>query len=198
MLAVLGGSPTALNLLGSMSNTQFSSDGKYLLIANGNRNPSLWNLEKGELLTKFDAGARVYYARFSPDSKMVATSDFHGYTKVWDTVTGEAIADKPTQTESFAMPDPNLFTARALRQVLADAGIAITGTTRSTTDSMRYRQARTTAPLAEISSRPFREWVFPILNRSQNWFAEMVSSSSAGSSGARARGTRGWRWSAGS
>src|SRR6476661_4777341 len=39
---------------------------------------------------------------------------------------------------------------------------------------MRYRQARTTAPLAEISSRPFREWVFPILNRSQNWFAEMV------------------------
>ena len=72
------------------------------------------------------------------------------------------------------MPDPNLFTARALRQVMADAGIAISGTTRSTTDSMRYRQARTTPPLAEITSRPFREWVFPILNRSQNWFAEMV------------------------
>jgi D-alanyl-D-alanine carboxypeptidase/D-alanyl-D-alanine-endopeptidase (penicillin-binding protein 4) len=58
--------------------------------------------------------------------------------------------------------------------MLAQAGIAVTGTTRSTTDSTRYRQARSTRPLAEITSRPFREWVFPILNRSQNWFAEMV------------------------
>jgi len=95
-----------------------------------------------------------------------------GTLSVW--AEGTVALDKPTQTESFAMPDPNLFTARALRQVLAEAGIAITGTTRSTTDSMRYRQARSTAPLAELSSRPFREWVFPILNRSQNWFAEMV------------------------
>jgi serine-type D-Ala-D-Ala carboxypeptidase/endopeptidase (penicillin-binding protein 4) len=95
-----------------------------------------------------------------------------GTLHVW--AEGTVALDKPTQTESFAMPDPNLFTARALRQVLAVAGIAITGTTRSTTDSMRYRQARTMPPLAEITSRPFREWVFPILNRSQNWFAEMV------------------------
>src|SRR5689334_12699684 len=95
-----------------------------------------------------------------------------GTLHVW--AEGTAALDKPSQTESFAMPDPNLFTARALRQVLAEAGIAITGTTRSTVDSMRYRQARTTPPLAEITSRPFREWVFPILNRSQNWFAEMV------------------------
>ncbi|MGI8812525.1 MAG: WD40 repeat domain-containing protein [Pyrinomonadaceae bacterium] len=92
VLAVLGGSPAALNLLGSTSNTQFSNDGKYLLIANGNKNPSLWNLAKGELLTKFDAGAQVFYARFSPDSKMVATSDFHGYTKIWDTATGDTIS----------------------------------------------------------------------------------------------------------
>jgi serine-type D-Ala-D-Ala carboxypeptidase/endopeptidase (penicillin-binding protein 4) len=95
-----------------------------------------------------------------------------GTLQVW--AEGTVALDQPTRTESFAMPDPNLFTARALRQALAEAGIAITGTTRSTTDSMRYRQARAAAPLAEITSRPFREWVFPILNRSQNWFAEMV------------------------
>ena len=58
--------------------------------------------------------------------------------------------------------------------MLQQAGIAITGTTRSTTDSLRYRQARSGAPLAEITSRPFREWVFPMLNRSQNWYAEML------------------------
>jgi WD40 repeat protein len=92
ILGALGGNPAAFDILGSISNTQFSNDGKYLLIANGNKKPSLWNIEKGELLAKFDAGAKVYYARFSPDSKMVATSDFHGYTKIWDTATGNIIS----------------------------------------------------------------------------------------------------------
>jgi D-alanyl-D-alanine carboxypeptidase/D-alanyl-D-alanine-endopeptidase (penicillin-binding protein 4) len=95
-----------------------------------------------------------------------------GTLQVW--AEGTVALDRPPSTESFAMPDPNLFTARALRLVLQQAGIAITGTTRATTDSMRYRQARSTAPLAEITSRPLREWVFPILNRSQNWYAEML------------------------
>jgi D-alanyl-D-alanine carboxypeptidase/D-alanyl-D-alanine-endopeptidase (penicillin-binding protein 4) len=95
-----------------------------------------------------------------------------GTLQIW--AEGTVAADQPSRVESFAMPDPNLYTARALRQALAQAGIAVTGTTRSTADSMRYRQARSTRPLAEITSRPFREWVFPILNRSQNWFAEMV------------------------
>jgi WD40 repeat protein len=92
ILAALGGSPAAFDILGSISNTQFSSNGRYLLIANGNKKPSLWDVEKGELLAKFDAGARIYYARFSPDSTMVATSDFHGYTKIWETTTGELIS----------------------------------------------------------------------------------------------------------
>jgi D-alanyl-D-alanine carboxypeptidase/D-alanyl-D-alanine-endopeptidase (penicillin-binding protein 4) len=95
-----------------------------------------------------------------------------GTLDVW--AEGTVALDQPTHTESFAMPDPNLFTARAFRQVLAEAGVAVTGTTRATTDSMRYRQARSAPPLAEISSRPLREWVFPILNRSQNWYAEML------------------------
>ena len=91
ILGALGGNPGAFDILGSISNTQFSNDGKYLLIANGNKKPSLWNVETGELIAKFDAEAQVYYARFSPDSKMVATSDFHGYTKIWDTSTGDLI-----------------------------------------------------------------------------------------------------------
>ncbi len=95
-----------------------------------------------------------------------------GTLHIW--AEGTAALDQTTHVESFAMPDPNLYTARALRQVLETQGIAITGTTRSTTDSMLYRQARSARPLAEITSRPLREWIFPILNRSQNWFAEMV------------------------
>jgi len=95
-----------------------------------------------------------------------------GTLNVW--AEGTVALNQPPGTESFAMPDPNLFAARALRQVLQQAGIAITGTTRSTTDSLRYRQARSGAALAEVTSRPFRDWVFPLLNRSQNLYAEML------------------------
>ncbi|HSC59383.1 MAG TPA: D-alanyl-D-alanine carboxypeptidase/D-alanyl-D-alanine-endopeptidase [Gemmatimonadales bacterium] len=76
--------------------------------------------------------------------------------------------------ESFAMPDPNLFTARAFRQVLADSGISVLGTTRSTTDSLEYQAARNTPALAEAAGRPLKDWIFPILNTSQNWYAEML------------------------
>jgi D-alanyl-D-alanine carboxypeptidase/D-alanyl-D-alanine-endopeptidase (penicillin-binding protein 4) len=87
---------------------------------------------------------------------------------------GEVASDFRGATESFALPDPNLFTARALRQVLAEAGISVLGTTRSTTDSMAYFTARQGEPLAETTSRPLRDWIFPILNTSQNWYAEMM------------------------
>jgi serine-type D-Ala-D-Ala carboxypeptidase/endopeptidase (penicillin-binding protein 4) len=95
-----------------------------------------------------------------------------GTLQIW--AEGTVALDHPRRTDSFALPDPNLFTARALRQALADAGIAVTGTTRSTTDSLLYARLRGSAPLAEVSSRPLRDWLFPILNTSQNWIAEML------------------------
>jgi D-alanyl-D-alanine carboxypeptidase/D-alanyl-D-alanine-endopeptidase (penicillin-binding protein 4) len=95
-----------------------------------------------------------------------------GTLQIW--AEGTVALDHPRRIESFALPDPNLYAARALRQALADAGIAVTGTTRSTTDSTLYAALRTTVPLAEARSRPLRDWIFPILNTSQNWFSEML------------------------
>jgi D-alanyl-D-alanine carboxypeptidase/D-alanyl-D-alanine-endopeptidase (penicillin-binding protein 4) len=95
-----------------------------------------------------------------------------GTLRIW--AEGTVALDNPPRTDSFALPDPNLYTARALRQALADAGIAVTGTTRSTTDSLLYARVRSNPPLAETLSRPLRDWMFPILNSSQNWFAEML------------------------
>jgi len=95
-----------------------------------------------------------------------------GTLQIW--AEGTVALDNPKRTESFAVPDPNLYAARALRQALADAGIAVTGTTRATTDSLLYAHLRATPPLAEVQSRPLRDWIFPILNTSQNWFAEML------------------------
>ena len=95
-----------------------------------------------------------------------------GTLNIW--AEGTVAMDNPPRTDSFALPDPNLYTARALRQVLADAGIAVDGTTRSTTDSLLYARMRAAPALAEVMSRPLRDWIFPILNTSQNWFAEML------------------------
>jgi serine-type D-Ala-D-Ala carboxypeptidase/endopeptidase (penicillin-binding protein 4) len=95
-----------------------------------------------------------------------------GTLQIW--AEGTVAINNPQHTESFALPDPNLYAAKALRQVLAEAGISVLGPTRSTTDSMAYAALRRTAPLAEASSRPLRDWIFPILNTSQNWFAEML------------------------
>ena len=77
-------------------------------------------------------------------------------------------------TEYFALPDPSLYTAWAFGAALAGAGIEVRGSVRSTTDSIAERAARTAPPLAEVESRPFRDWIFPVLNSSQNWFAEML------------------------
>jgi len=95
-----------------------------------------------------------------------------GTLQIW--AEGTVALDNPPHTESFALPDPGLYAARALRQVLAEAGVSVVGATRSTTDSTAYAALRRTAPLAEASSRPLRDWIFPILNTSQNWFAEML------------------------
>jgi serine-type D-Ala-D-Ala carboxypeptidase/endopeptidase (penicillin-binding protein 4) len=97
---------------------------------------------------------------------------YPGTLQIW--AEGTVALDNPRRTDSFALPDPNLYTARALRLALEDAGIAVTGTTRSTTDSLLYARLRATVPLAEVASRPLRDWIFPILNTSQNWFAEML------------------------
>jgi D-alanyl-D-alanine carboxypeptidase/D-alanyl-D-alanine-endopeptidase (penicillin-binding protein 4) len=78
------------------------------------------------------------------------------------------------RTSYVALPDPNRLAASALRHALAEAGISVQGATGSTTDSMRYAAARSTPPLAETASRPFREWLVPILGPSQNLFAEML------------------------
>jgi D-alanyl-D-alanine carboxypeptidase/D-alanyl-D-alanine-endopeptidase (penicillin-binding protein 4) len=87
---------------------------------------------------------------------------------------GTVALDAAGGTEYFAMPDPALFAARAFRQVLREAGISVLGTTRSTVDSTKYAPARVAPPLAEVASRPLSDWIFPILNSSQNWYADML------------------------
>jgi serine-type D-Ala-D-Ala carboxypeptidase/endopeptidase (penicillin-binding protein 4) len=85
-----------------------------------------------------------------------------------------ALGRKPL-VENVALPDPNLYAARALAASLARAGVAVEGGAASTTDSLAYRTVRCcAAPLVEFRGRPLPDIIFPILNSSQNWFAEML------------------------
>lgn len=77
--------------------------------------------------------------------------------------------------ESFALPDPNRYAARALAASLERAGVAVEGGAIGTTDSLDTRAVRCCgSPLFEYQGRPIGDLVFPILNSSQNWFAEML------------------------
>lgn len=104
-----------------------------------------------------------------------STIDFFrapGTMHIW--AEGTAALDHPPDTAYFALPNPNLYFAQALRAALAARGIAVEGPTVATTDSMLYRDARQSPALATLDSRPLSDMLFPILDSSQNWFAEML------------------------
>jgi D-alanyl-D-alanine carboxypeptidase/D-alanyl-D-alanine-endopeptidase (penicillin-binding protein 4) len=119
-----------------------------------------------------------------------------GTLHVW--AEGTAALDKPTQTESFAMPDPNLFTARACGRS-------------SPRRASRSREPRDRPPTRCVTARParHRRWrrsprarsgsgCSPSSIAARTGSPRWCSSSSAASSDARGRGTRASRWSAGS
>lgn len=77
---------------GSASNASYSPDGKFIAIASGNKNPTLWEAESGKLLNKFESKSRIFFFQFSPDSSMIATSDYDGFTRIWDCLSGKEIS----------------------------------------------------------------------------------------------------------
>lgn len=95
-----------------------------------------------------------------------------GTMRLW--AEGTVPEDTTSRREYFALPDPNQYFAVALRAALARRGVSVAGPTLSTTDSTRYGDARQTPALATVHSRPLTDLLFPILNSSQNWFAETL------------------------
>jgi D-alanyl-D-alanine carboxypeptidase/D-alanyl-D-alanine-endopeptidase (penicillin-binding protein 4) len=90
-------------------------------------------------------------------------------------VTGTVRLGARPRTESVAVPDPNQLAANAFRRLLAQAGIRIKGSTRTTTDSLETLNARSSPPLAEVESRPLSDWIFRLLSVSQNLYAELLA-----------------------
>ena len=89
-------------------------------------------------------------------------------------LTGSIGRDAAPDRSQLAVQDPSRYAALALASVLADSGIDVLGGIRSTVDPEATRAARATAPLATATSRPVEDWIFAILNVSQNWMAETL------------------------
>jgi len=122
----------------------------------------LWTLENRARTGPADSGSSI-------------TDRFFRHPGTWDYwAEGAAALGRRPWTESVAVPDPNLFFARVLAAALRERGITVEGGAASTTDSLAHRAARCCTPLVEVAGRPAGDLLFPILNSSQNLFAEML------------------------
>ena len=93
--------PTLAGIL--VPNAAFSADGRYVVIANGNNSPSLWNPASGDLIARLEPqDDRVYRAVFSPDSRLVATFNIKGVAKIWETETGKMLTAFGSEKDRIA------------------------------------------------------------------------------------------------
>lgn len=113
-------------------------------------------------------------ARTLPEGERANIDFFRhpGSMSIW--AEGGVPIDHGGRTEYFAMPDPNLYFVQALRATLEQRGVGITGSTTSTTDPNRHAYLLNSTPLVDFESKPVTDMVFPILNTSQNLFAETL------------------------
>ena len=93
-----------------------------------------------------------------------------------DTVRAEGtlpVDDRP-YTANFAVADGARYAATAFLRVLASRGITVSGSPRAAYDSLSTAAARHLPPLAEHRSHALADIIEPILESSQNWYAEML------------------------
>ena len=103
------------------------------------------------------------------------TIDFYrapGTNTIW--AAGDVPADTRPWTEHVAVWDAPAWAATALRRSLEQRGIAVDGRARTTYDSAEYAAARRDPPLAEHRSFALPDILRPLLESSQNWFADLL------------------------
>ena len=103
------------------------------------------------------------------------TIDFYrapGTNTIW--AAGDVPADTRPWTEHVAVWDAPAWAATALRRSLENLGIAVDGRARTTYDSAEYAAARRDPPLAEHRSFALPDILRPLLESSQNWFADLL------------------------
>ncbi len=93
-----------------ISKAIYSSDGKRILLSNGDRVPTLWDAETGKIIAELGPQeAKVYKISFSPDGKFAATVDRKAVSQIWDAETGKNLSTlgKSGKSEMIGVWSPN-------------------------------------------------------------------------------------------
>jgi len=79
--------------LSEVYSATFSSDGKYIVTASGDRTAQIWDAATGQpLRTLSGHHGRVLFAAFNPSNRLIVTASTDGTAKVWDWETGGLLA----------------------------------------------------------------------------------------------------------
>jgi WD40 repeat protein len=90
----------------SISRSEFSPNGRYIVTASRDKNAIVWNAKDGSQIVKLPHDDRLHSASFSKDSRMVATAGHGGSAVVWSAESGAKQrafrSDKPLRSIAFS------------------------------------------------------------------------------------------------
>ena len=76
-----------------VSSAEYNAQGTRILLANGDKSPTLWDAENGKLISALEPQlSKVYDISFNHDGTLAATTDTKGVTKIWDAENGNLLS----------------------------------------------------------------------------------------------------------
>jgi WD40 repeat protein len=90
-----------------VSSADFSPDSKLIVTASYDSTLRVWDVRKGNLLLSIKGFDREFYARFSPEGKLIATTS--SPLKIWNAKTGKLIHQFNDVTDVAFSPDSKLI-----------------------------------------------------------------------------------------
>jgi WD40 repeat protein len=84
--------------------TDYSSDGRYIVTVNGDKAPKLWDAATGNLKATLPVTERIYRAEFSPDGRTLATTELQGLITLWDVETGQSKGTVTKKRREYYFP----------------------------------------------------------------------------------------------
>lgn len=76
-----------------VSSAEYNSNGTRILLANGDKSPTLWDAVSGKLIAALEPqDTKVYDISFNHDGTLAATTDTKNVTKIWDAADGKLLS----------------------------------------------------------------------------------------------------------
>ena len=84
-----------------VSSAEYNFQGTRILLANGDKSPTIWDAETGKLIVALEPQiSKVYDISFNHDGTLAATTDTKGVTKIWDAANGALLSTIGTPKKS--------------------------------------------------------------------------------------------------